>query len=309
MSLQAGNRVTLVHNPQAGDEDHSRDRLLKLISNAGYEAMYVSSKEDLDTALQEPGDLVAIAGGDGTVRKVVTRILGRRVPVALLPTGTANNICKSLNIIGTPEELVAGWASARRKKFTVGLASSSWGEEVFVEGVGLGLFSKGMSILDHITNEADVSLSSTSDKVVRDLTALVVLLSEFPPIELKVDIDGQKISGPFLLTEILNINSIGPNLRLAPGADPGDDNLECVFLPESKREAFAEYLTGLLAGKEDAPPVDVLRGKHIQIHWEGSPLHLDDKIWTNRTTVPPPDLIAVRLDGRSFDYLSPAPAI
>lgn len=298
-------RVTLIHNPQAGDEDHSRDLLVTLIRNAGYEVYYNSSKEDFSAALEDPGDLIAIAGGDGTVRKVALQILEDRAPIAILPMGTANNISKSLGFVGTPEKLIAGWKGARRKKFTVGSARSSWGKELFVEGIGIGLLSRAMSLLDAVDGEGDVDFSTKDDKVNRDLTALVVLLSEYGPMTLRVRVDGREISGQFLLLEVMNIKCVGSNLLLAPDADPSDDYLECAFLSESKRESFGTYLTRLVAGEQADAPVEVLRGKHIQIVWEGTEIHLDDKIWTKGTASSPPQTIDVELDGRYLEYLSP----
>src|SRR5215217_7669308 len=111
-------RATLIHNPQAGDESHERDHLVTLIRGAGYEVVYRSSKEDFGTALKDPGDLVVVAGGDGTVRKVAMHTIDCGVPIALLPMGTANNISKSLGISGTPEELISGWPTARLKRLT-----------------------------------------------------------------------------------------------------------------------------------------------------------------------------------------------
>lgn len=300
-------RVTLIHNPQAGDEDHSKDYLLRLIRNAGYEVCYNSSKEDFSAALEDPGDLIAIAGGDGTVRKVALQTLEDGVPIAILPMGTANNISKSLGFIGSPEELIARWKGAQRKKLTVGSARSSWGKELFVEGIGLGLLSRAMSLLDAIDSEGDVDFSTKDDKVNRDLTALVVLLSEYAPMTLKVRVDGREIRGQFLLLEVMNIKCVGSNLLLAPYADPSDDYLECAFLSESNRESFAMYLTGLVAGEQADAPVEVLRGKHIQIEWEGTEIHLDDKMWTTRMVPSPPQTIDVGLDGRYLEYLSPNP--
>jgi hypothetical protein len=33
-------RVTLLHNPTAGDEEHSRERLLEALTEAGHEGFY-----------------------------------------------------------------------------------------------------------------------------------------------------------------------------------------------------------------------------------------------------------------------------
>src|SRR4030095_1408556 len=106
--------------------------------------------------------------------------------------------------------------------------------------------------------------------------------------------------------EIMNIKHVGPNLLLAPEADTSDDYLDCVFLVESNRENFAKYLTSLMSGKQGTLPVEIVKGKKIEFQWEGTAIHLDDKIWTKGITVPPPpQLVDVELDGRWFEYLSP----
>ena len=279
-------RVTLIHNPTAGDEDHSRERLLTLIRAAGHEVAYHSSKDDYGRALKDPGDLVVVAGGDGTVRKVAMQTFETGTPIAIIPVGTANNISKSLGITSPDEELIRGWATAQRKRFTVGRATSSWGEEIFIEGMGVGVFTRAMTLLEYIDGKAPGDFSSAYDKLYRDLSALIVLVSEFSPINLKVTIDEQDVSGPYLLMEVMNMNYIGPNLYLAPDADPRDGYLDFVFLAEDNRENFARYLTKRLAGKEAEPPVRVIRGRNLQFHWRGTAIHLDDKIWTDGITVP-----------------------
>ena len=298
-------RATLIHNPTAGDEDHSKGHLLKLIRNAGYEPVYKSSKEDFGSALDDPGEMVIVAGGDGTVRKVALELLDCNVPLAILPMGTANNISKSLGIAGKTSELIAAWAKAKTKKFNVATAKSPWGHELFIEAIGLGLLSKAITILDKVDQKADIDFANTEHKVNRDVTALIMLLSEYSPMDLNVIVDGREISEPLLLFEVMNIQNVGPNVLLAPEADPGDDYLDCVVLKESNRENFEKYLTALIAGKQGTLPVEIVRGKKIEFQWEGTAIHLDDKIWSKGITVPPPPrVIEVELDGRCFKYLS-----
>lgn len=278
---------------------------MELISDAGYEVSYESSKKDFASALEVPGDLVVVAGGDGTVREVALHLTNHDVPFAILPMGTANNISKSLGLVGSTEKLIASWAKERRRKFTFGAAKSPWGRELFVEAVGVGLFSRAITILDHVDKKGEVDFANTEHKVGRDLTALIVLLSEYSPMDLKVTVDGREMAGPFLLFEIMNIKHVGPNLRLAPDADTSDDYLDCVFLAESNREKFAAYLTALMAGKDETLPVEILKGKKISFHWEGTDIHLDDQIWTKGVSgTPPPQIIDVELEGRWLEYLS-----
>jgi diacylglycerol kinase family enzyme len=299
-------RITLIHNPGAGDEDHSRKDLVSLIRKAGHEVVYESSKGDFAKALQNPGDLVVIAGGDGTFRKVALKLCGVTVPMTILPMGTANNISTSLGITGEPKKLIAGWAKAKRRKLSVGQANSPWSKDFFVEGVGLGLFTRLMSILDAVDGEAKVEFSTAEDEVNRNLTSLVVLLSEFPAMTLNLKLDGKEMSGSFLFMEIMNIKYAGPSLLIAPDADPRDSYLDCVLLDFADREGFAEYLTSQMSGKNGPAPVKIIKARNIEFQWEGQPIHVDDLIWTKGITVPaPPQQLEIKLSDYSLEILVP----
>ena len=73
-------RVLLVYNPNAGDGvDASLRDLVDFIHAAGHDVRCRSSKDPLVTsALAEPADLVAVAGGDGTIIKVARLLRGRK---------------------------------------------------------------------------------------------------------------------------------------------------------------------------------------------------------------------------------------
>ena len=123
-------KVTLIHNPDAGgDNQPSGDDILELIDKAGHAATLQSSKDaDWDKALQEPADIIAVAGGDGMVGQVAKRMIGKQIPIAILPMGTANNVATSLGVKHLAiDELIFGWTSARRVKFDVGNAKGPWG--------------------------------------------------------------------------------------------------------------------------------------------------------------------------------------
>ena len=87
---------------------------------------YQSSKDEgWEQALQDAGDVVAVAGGDGTVSRVAKRLVGRGIPLAPLPMGTANNISRTLGLAGLPiEEIVRSWENPRRVKLDVGVVEA-----------------------------------------------------------------------------------------------------------------------------------------------------------------------------------------
>jgi diacylglycerol kinase family enzyme len=77
-------RAIVIHNRSSGFEQISKEELLNELRSHGYEAVYRSAKaEDFTSALREPGELVIVAGGDGTVGKVGKHLAGTGIPVGL----------------------------------------------------------------------------------------------------------------------------------------------------------------------------------------------------------------------------------
>lgn len=303
-------RVTLIHNPEAGNEDPSSgDGLLRLIRDAGHSPRYQSSKHaDWRRVLDEPTDLVAVAGGDGIVGKVAKHMVGKHIPVTLLPMGTANNIAATFDLKGRGlEQLIAGWAGARRVKFDVGVAEGPWGSTYFVEGLGVGVFTETMARLDARKNIDLSHHDATEKKIVSVLHIMRIRLEGSRSIPLKLSLDGRDLSGDYVLLEAMNIRSIGPNLRLAADADPGDGLLDVVLVPDGEREKLHQYLSDRIADKQSSPAVAVHRGQRLHIECDELRLHIDDDIWPSDGQHPPfsPMIIDVNLHSESLEVLVP----
>jgi diacylglycerol kinase family enzyme len=75
-------------------------------------------------------------------------MIGKSVPITILPMGTANNIASTLGLSGLSiDDLIGGWANGRRMGLDIGLARGPWGGRYFIEGLGLGLFTDVISKL------------------------------------------------------------------------------------------------------------------------------------------------------------------
>ena len=100
--------VTLVHNPGSGDEAMALDGILALLDAAGFRVRHVPADGPWQDALTEPTDLAVALGGDGTIGQVMTWLAGQDTPVGILPSGTANNIARTLGIWGDAETIDRG---------------------------------------------------------------------------------------------------------------------------------------------------------------------------------------------------------
>jgi diacylglycerol kinase family enzyme len=304
-------KITLIHNPDAGsDNQPDADKILEFIQRAGHTVLWQSSKEiGWDRVLKEAADFVAVAGGDGIVGQVAKRLIGKHVPIAVLPLGTANNVATVLGLTHFPlNELIEGWSNARRVKFDIGVASGPWGWTTFLEGLGVGLFTETMSRLDAAGNIQLVHLNETAERITSVLEMLRSRLRGCPANWLKVLLDDRDLSGDYILLEAMNIHCIGPNLCLAPAADPGDGLLDIVIASSEDRGRIDRYLTERIEGKASYPGLTVHKGKHLSIEYAGLTTHIDDDLWPKQGAIFPHSSITidVALSTDSLEMLAPA---
>ena len=270
-----GMRATLFHNPSAGHKAE-KDDILAAMKLAGFDVRYVSVKaDDVKEALEKKADLIVIAGGDGTIAEVLTRLPNRSVPVALLPLGTANNIARSLGIAGTPQELVETWKLDNTHPLDVGIVKASWGTSRFLEGFGVGLFAEFLKA----ANKGEKAKGADNLRKGRALLAKQVKTAE--PVELAIKIDGKALNGDFLGVEVMNVPFTGPGLPLACKADVADRLLDIDCFEASKRRDFEKWLD---APQDELPPVMTRQGKSIELVWADTANRLDDEPHGNRDT-------------------------
>ena len=272
-------RVTLLHNPTAGDEEHSRERLLEALADAGHEAVYQSAKEDgWMEALEPPADLIVAAGGDGTMDKVFRAAAGGPVPVAVLPLGSANNVARTLGI--SPErptlEVARSWHDAGSHPYDIGELRPGGDVMQFVECMGGGIFGDVLAR----AGEQDEELSAEEKKEL-GLDLLEAAIHDAPALVWELELDGEDLSGEFLAVEAMNVREIGPNVPLAPEADPGDGLLDVALLAAGHREGLAAYLREREPDHHIPPPaMRRARGRLLRMGFpDGCPLHVDDELW------------------------------
>lgn len=217
-------RVLLIHNPTAGDADHQREDLLAELRRHDDEVTYLSSKtRDLKKAIRESdAELVVAAGGDGTVAEVARAMVGwRDTPVLVIPAGTSNNIARSIGIHEPELDL----REVRKKWVRRAVDAAMAGDEVIIEGAGCGAFAAYLHAED--TREAP-SLADT--------------IASAAPFVFRITIDGEEQSGEALMIEVMLLCRIGPNLVLAPDAEPDDGLLDVAIIREADRAAMLRYL-------------------------------------------------------------------
>ena len=272
-------KTTLLHNPTAGDNDFSKKELTKLIKKEGFECAYASVKEDDWDNFQEDSDFLTIAGGDGTVRRVAKALMNRtrlqkEFPLALLPHGTANNVACALGIEGDAKDIIRQWHHQSLKPFDIGKVEG-FGEEVFfLEAFGLGIFPKLMKVMSKLEPELGDSAEEKLDAAKR---VMLEIIQTYEARHCQIIADEKEYSGHYIMIEVMNIRSIGPNLILAPDADPGDGILELVLVEDVDRKKLESRLKNEIDEAGQEFKFKTIRARRVQITCDWKDAHVDDE--------------------------------
>jgi diacylglycerol kinase (ATP) len=142
----------------------------------------------------------------------------------------------------TLESIVLALKSGRIKKLDVGMVTSSTGDRIFLESIGIGLLAESMIEMRALEkkNRFKIRLSS-EERLTLALKNLDRMAKNYPEADCQLVLDDEIVAGTFLLLEIANMSFIGPNLQLFPRPDPSDGQLDIVWIKGEQRSQWQEY--------------------------------------------------------------------
>lgn len=281
--------INLIHNPGAGDESHGKSTLLRLIEAAGYECRYCSTDSEAWKEVNPKADFIVIAGGDGTIKETITELLksgnaAKRLPIAILPCGTANNIATSLNIKGEMIDIIRKWSYSETTAIDVGeIFFFEEKPNFFIESFGYGLFPY---LMKEMTKTGKNKIGDKEEKIKTAQQLMHDISHSYKPHYCELIVDGEDHSGEFLMAEIMNTRFIGPNLFLSPHGHPGDGTFEVVLIPGEDQAKFAAYVDSKINDKEVAYSFVTIKAEDVKIKWKGTHVHADDQQITLKENAP-----------------------
>ena len=205
------NELLFLLNPRAGTRRANRflPEILRLFVEYGYrcEVYVTGSGGEATRYLAECGrsyDLVACAGGDGTLNETIAGMLdaGMNCPLGYIPCGSTNDYAASLGL--SQDVLTAARDIMEGKARSIDLGR--FNGRTFVYTATCGAFAK----TSYSTPQAVKNVLGHTAYIlegIRDLTTI-------KPIHMRVEADGQVYDDDFILCSITNSTSIGGILKL-----------------------------------------------------------------------------------------------
>lgn len=211
-------------------------------------------------AADSGADVVAVAGGDGTLGTAADALADTDVPLGILPLGTFNHFAKDL---GIPLDLAEA-ATVIVDGETTAVDVAEVNGRTFVNNSSIGLYPVMVDLRDEIRNERGWG------KVRAVPLASWRVLRRFPTRRLQIDVDGESWDRrtPFVFignnTYEVGPRGVGARTQLAEGV------LCCyVARAETRRRFFRLAIGAALRGATAARDLEVANAPEVTIDAHG----------------------------------------
>ena len=202
-------------------------------------------------------DLVVAFGGDGTINEVANGLVGTDVPLALLPGGNTNVVCRTLGIPTDVVEATELLLSMADRPRTRRIALGRVNERHFMFACGCGLDA---SVVEKV--DANPSLKATAGPWFYSWSAVTSYYREYlrDPVRFEVEVEGRTIEGLTCLAQNSDpYTYFGERpVRACPPVAIEDGTLSMAVLKRASQIDSLALIPRLLSGRLDA-------GGHSQV--------------------------------------------
>ncbi|ADH66946.1 MULTISPECIES: diacylglycerol/lipid kinase family protein [Nocardiopsis] len=259
--------IALLVNPNSGRRRAAvvAVRLKEALREAGARVHVYTGRSAADSrrmarlaASDRPDALVAV-GGDGLVHQALQAVVGTGVPLAVVPTGTGNDIARAF---GRPRGSARDVAEAvlrgrTRPADAVRLTLADGTQRYFLSVLACGF--------DARVNER---VNGFRHRIGRAgyVAGILAELRSFHPIDYDIEVDGRRIAEPGMLVAVGNTSAYGGGMHVCPDAVPDDGLLDVVFVRQAPIGRFLSVFPRVFNGSHTGlDEVVVERGRTVTI--------------------------------------------
>lgn len=140
-------RALLLVNRQARKGKKSLAQAVEILDDLDFELITAPIKKpqqlsDCISQYEKQIDMVIVGGGDGTLNAVVNILVGKQLPLGILPLGTANDLARTLSIPQSISEACQVIADGKLKYIDLGWVNGKYFFNVASLGLSVGITQK-----------------------------------------------------------------------------------------------------------------------------------------------------------------------
>ena len=271
MSFPTPPRLLVIVNPTAG-RGGKLGACLEALSARGC-SLYIEATQaagDAERIAREADagafDAVIAAGGDGTVHEIVNGLIGKRLPLGLIPLGTANVLAAEIGQDPSPERVAETIASGQR-----------WPVRLGRVGGARFLLMAGAGFDADVVAGIDLALKRRAGKFAYAWRAVTGAFSyPFPPVTVRLDGVARTAFG----IVVCRARHYAGGFVVAPPARLDAETVQVCLLKKPGAGNVLRYAAALMIGRLGAlADVDIITARTVEIEGPpGAPVQIDGDI-------------------------------
>lgn len=213
-------------------------------------------------ALQaQPGDVVAVMGGDGMAHLGLNACAGTDATLAVIPAGTGNDFARGAGIPRSVSQAVEAIVAGTSRVMDLSLLTNGADPRYVGAVVSSGYDAR----VNRATNDIRLRFGALSYGwiALRELAA-------FEPLSYRLVIDGEPRELKAMMVAICNTGIFGGGMRISPDADAADGLLDITIIHEASRGKLLRLLPTVYSGGFiNDPVVERLQARTVEVSGEG----------------------------------------
>lgn len=239
-------KIKLIYNSIAGQSKfkYFLDTIIEKFMQKGFEVSLFRAGKKVNmteyiTSVDKDTYGIIVAGGDGTINRVVNVIMKNniKVPLGVIPAGTSNDFARHIKMPYNFSDCIDKILEGNIQSVDVGLANDKY----FVNICSAGLFTNA-------SQKVDINLKNALGKLSYFVTAADELF-KFKPFDVKIETENDIIIEKVNLFLIFNGSSAGGIDKFTDGASIKDGLLDILVLKACKVSEVFSLLAKLAVGK------------------------------------------------------------
>ncbi|MEW5802548.1 MAG: diacylglycerol kinase family protein [bacterium] len=268
--------------------------LARLLHQAGIGAeVFITQKaQDAEKEAKRTHIPLIVVGGDGTVNEVINGLAGRKIPLAIFPTGTANILAREFHLPRKPAAFLSLIESGKTRLLDVGQLHAA---SVPIPGQAQYDSAFPQQVQHRFLMLASIGLDAEITRIMRQIrTGSIHFHSYLMPLWYTLKnyhfrpftllIDDRVVVTQVTTAVIGNMRNYGGFFSITHKARPDDGLLDICTFPGKTSQDYVRYLTGAILHRPSVfRDVAYYRGKKVEV-------------------IQTPGPIPVELDGDFFGY-------
>lgn len=254
-------KVKFIYNPNSGERKiaYELDKIVSIYQEHGFLLIpyRMNKNEPLSNAFVDIDDNyhhILISGGDGTVDLILNTIkeLNINIPIGILPSGTANDFAKAINLPFDVKECIERIINSKPQKIDIGKVNDKY----FINVASAGMFTD-------VSQKINPDFKNNLGKVSYYIKGIEEALN-LRKFNIKVSSKERKYEGDMYLMLIFNGKTAG-NINLAYKAKVNDGLLDVIII----KGVILPNMLPLL--------ISVLKGEHLEEYNKDNILYFKTK--------------------------------